>query len=66
MDWCPGKRRRSKEGSLGTFEHLSPTLVVQVALSGSTSLSSLCRTALGHREDSLASMRNVNICKQKP
>lgn len=40
-------------------------MVVQVALSGSTSLSSLCRTALGHREDSLASMRNVNICKNK-
>ena len=37
------------------------TLVVQVALSGSTSRSSLCRTALGHRDDSRASMRNVSI-----
>ena len=37
------------------------TLVVQVALSGSTSLSSLCRTALGHSDDSRASIRNVSI-----
>lgn len=37
------------------------TLVVQVALSGSTSRSSLWRTALGHRDDSRASMRKVSI-----
>lgn len=39
------------------------TFVVHVALSGSTSLSNLCNTALGHRLDNLASMRNVSICK---
>lgn len=38
------------------------TLVVQVALSGSISLSSLWRTAAGHREASLASIKKVNIC----
>lgn len=39
------------------------TFVVHVALSGSTSLSNLCNTALGHKLDNLASMRNVSICK---
>ena len=41
------------------------TLVVQVARSGSTSRSSLCRTALGHRDESRANIRNVSIWKHE-
>lgn len=37
------------------------TFVVHVALRGSTSLSNLCSTALGHRVESRASIRNVSI-----
>lgn len=38
------------------------TLAVQVALSGSMSRSTLCRTGAGHRVAKRASMMKVSIC----
>ena len=45
------------------YMNMAGTLVVQVALRGSMSRSSLCRTAAGHREARRANIRNVNICR---
>lgn len=41
------------------------TLAVQVALSGSMSRSTLCRTGAGHRVANRASMMKVNICPRR-